>query len=429
MSAASGAYKLTEIGLLPVDWKVSQLRPLLSRAPRYGIGAAAVRDDGVLPSYIRITDISEDGRYAPDPPVAVDHASSSMYFLCPGDLVVARTGASVGKSYLYDSSDGRLVYAGFLICITPSMHRLDPRYLSYCMQSGRYWDWVRQTSTRSGQPGINSREYASLSIPVPELDEQQRIAQALGDLDSLIASVRRLIVKQRAIRRGMLYQLLTGTSRLSGFSSPWQERCLGDHVRFLNTATNSRAELNSTTGIKYLHYGDIHTSTDVTLDAARTEMPRLEPARVKTADRLRPGDLVFVDASEDEDGVGRAIEITGVPDEGLIAGLHTIACRFDKAVLTDCFKAYLQFCPQFRRALLRLAAGTKVLATSRSHIASVRMSLPDPPEQLAIASALSDVDDGIELLHRRLAKIVDVRRGTMQQLLTGRTRLPVEESA
>jgi len=138
---------------------------------------------------------------------------------------------------------------------------------------------------------------------------------------------------------------------------------------------------------------------------------------------LAPGDLVFVDASEDLEGVGKSVEIIDVPNEGIVSGLHTIAARFDKAVLADGFKAYLQFCPQFIGTLRRLAAGTKVLATNRQHVASVKMELPCVAEQQAIATVLADMDTDIEALEHRRDKARQIKQGMMQQLLTGRVRL------
>lgn len=87
----------SEVGEIPVDWTVSSLAPLLSEKPRYGINAAAVPLSGDIPTYIRITDISEDGRFDPSPPVGVLSPFSTNYLLKDGDLVFARTGASVGK--------------------------------------------------------------------------------------------------------------------------------------------------------------------------------------------------------------------------------------------------------------------------------------------------------------------------------------------
>jgi len=121
-------------------------------------------------------------------------------------------------------------------------------------------------------------------------------------------------------------------------------------------------------------------------------------------------------------------EITGVPSEGAVPGLHTIAARFDKAVIADGFKAYLQFIPTFRDALLRLAAGTKVLATTRSYVSSITVSLPGAAEQAAIAEVLTDAESEISALRARLVKANAVKVGMVQQLLTGRTRLPIAES-
>ena len=141
-------------------------------------------------------------------------------------------------------------------------------------------------------------------------------------------------------------------------------------------------------------------------------------------DRLKDGDLVFVDASEDVGGVGRSVEIKGSKDRHMVSGLHTIAVRFDKSVLADGFKAYLQNHPTFRHHMRRLAAGTKVYATNRTHIASAEIPLPTLPEQRAIAAVLTDVDDLIGSLEALIAKRRAIKQAAMQELLTGRTRLP-----
>ncbi|MCK6490883.1 MAG: hypothetical protein L6R48_21740, partial [Planctomycetes bacterium] len=116
MSAAAvvpKGYKRTEVGVIPEEWEVIQLRECLAEPPRYGINAPAVPQSDLLPAYIRITDISEEGKYAPDSPVCVNRADAASYYLEDGDLVFARTGASVGKSYLHRNANGRLVFAGF----------------------------------------------------------------------------------------------------------------------------------------------------------------------------------------------------------------------------------------------------------------------------------------------------------------------------
>ncbi len=152
-------------------------------------------------------------------------------------------------------------------------------------------------------------------------------------------------------------------------------------------------------------------------------MPFLPANKAARLDPLTDGDLVFADASEDLNGVGKSVELSGVGGFRIVSGLHTIAARFDKQILADGFKAYLQFIPRFHQHLHRLAAGTKVLATNRAHIASAELALPGIDEQRAIAAVLSDMDTEIAALEARREKTRSLKQGLMQELLTGRTRL------
>jgi len=206
--------KPTELGEIPEDWEVVVLKDLLKESPKYGINAPAVPLEGKLPVYIRITDISEDGYFKPTEKVGVKSPFSDLYQLADGDLVLARTGASVGKSYLYRPEDGVLVYAGFLIKVTPEQSKLDPKFLFQYLQTERYWSWVTVNSMRSGQPGINGNEYGSLMLPWPEKEEQTAIATILSDMDAEIQALEQRLGKTRQIKQGMMQELLTGKTRL-----------------------------------------------------------------------------------------------------------------------------------------------------------------------------------------------------------------------
>jgi type I restriction enzyme S subunit len=155
----------------------------------------------------------------------------------------------------------------------------------------------------------------------------------------------------------------------------------------------------------------------------------LPESKASRLDRLRDGDVVFADASEDIAGVCKSVEIAGANNYEVVAGLHTITARFDKSVLADGFKSLLQHCPLFSRHLRRLAAGTKVYATNRSHIATVEMPLPKPDEQIAISEMLSDMDAELEALEARRNKVQSLKHAMLQELLTGKTRLVAPEAA
>lgn len=198
----------------PNRWRECCLGENLLRPPRYGINAAAVPLRPGIATYIRITDINDDGRFDPHPKVGVSHPNAASYILKTGELVLARTGASVGKSYLYDPRDGELVYAGFLINIAPDARQLNPKFLALFMQTEDYWNWVARTSMRSGQPGINGREYAQLPIALPSIDIQNAVAGTFADVDQQIEVLERRLHKSCAIKIGMMQQLLTGRARL-----------------------------------------------------------------------------------------------------------------------------------------------------------------------------------------------------------------------
>jgi type I restriction enzyme S subunit len=196
-------------------WTERSLQEYLLASPDYGINAPGVPASGNLPTYLRITDIDDDGRLMPEHRVAVHHPLAMDYVLGEGEIVFARTGASVGKTYLYNVSDGELVFAGFLIRARINCAKLRPEFFAAFTKTSRYWNWVRVMSMRSGQPGINGNEFATLSLSVPPaVEEQTVIADVICDMDSEIAALQAKVAKAQQIKQGMMQELLTGKVRL-----------------------------------------------------------------------------------------------------------------------------------------------------------------------------------------------------------------------
>jgi type I restriction enzyme, S subunit len=190
------------------DWAAAPMGTLLIGSPDYGVNAAAVPFSEHLPRYLRITDISEDGRYLREKQVSVDLEATDESYLDEGDIVLARTGASVGKSYQYRKEDGRLVFAGFLIRVKPHPRKLVSTYLANFLTTGQFWKWVAVNSARSGQPGINSSEFSSMTIPLPPtLTEQQRIASCLSSLDALVTAETQKHEALKTHKKGLMQQL------------------------------------------------------------------------------------------------------------------------------------------------------------------------------------------------------------------------------
>ena len=369
------------------------------------------------------------------PTLAKDHARR-LDRLSEGDLVFVDASediGGVGKSIEIMGSEGHQLVSGLhTIAVRFNKAVLSDGFKAYLQFCPGFRNHLRRLATGTKVYATNRVHITTAELRVPPLPEQRAIAAVLGDVDALIGSLEALITKKRAIKQAAMQQLLTGRTRLLGFEREWQTRRLGNHLRFLRHGSFPRSYLvpNGEVGggVKYLHYGDIHTSEQVYLDPTATALPTLAKDHARRLDRLSEGDLVFVDASEDIGGVGKSIEIMGSEGHQLVSGLHTIAVRFNKAVLADGFKAYLQFCPGFRDHLRRLAAGTKVYATNRVHIATAELRVPPLPEQRAIAAVLTDMDSEIAALGRRLAKTQALKQGMMQQLLTGSIRLPIPDA-
>lgn len=196
------------------EWAIKSLGDCLLNPPDYGINAPAVDFSDQLPTYIRITDITDDGKFKPNPKVSVKTHNLEQYTLKQGDILFTRTGASVGKSYLYTKKDGPLIFAGFLIRVRTKQEELLPEFLFALTKTENYWKWVTVMSMRSGQPGINGNEYKQLPIPVPSIEEQTAIAAILSDMDTDITELETRLGKVRQVKQGMMRELLTGRTRL-----------------------------------------------------------------------------------------------------------------------------------------------------------------------------------------------------------------------
>lgn len=178
----------------------------------YGIAASAVEYSTDLPTYLRITDINDDGTLNLDGLKSVDDSNSAKYHLAPNDIVFARTGASTGRNYFFDGSDGNFVYAGFLIKFKIDPSKVNPRYIKYYCRSKTYFDWVASFNTGSTRGNINAQTLGNMPVVDIPREQQDALVDTLSALDARIAenkkinhhlaSVRSATVSSRDMRRG-----------------------------------------------------------------------------------------------------------------------------------------------------------------------------------------------------------------------------------
>lgn len=158
----------------------------------YGIGASAVDYSDELYTYLRITDINDDGTLNKNDLKSVDDVDAKNYLLNENDVVFARTGNSTGKAYYYDKMDGELVYAGFLIKFSLDPSKINPKFMKYYVLSKDYKGWVNSMCTGSTRPNINAKMYGNMELILPPREQQDFLVNILGEIDNKIEINKRI---------------------------------------------------------------------------------------------------------------------------------------------------------------------------------------------------------------------------------------------
>lgn len=189
------------------DWEKVKLKDV-TESIEYGLNASAKEFDGEN-KYIRITDIDdvsrkfkEDSLTSPD----INVSECDNYLLCEKDILFARTGASVGKTYLYDKKDGKVYFAGFLIRARIK-EKFDSKFIFQNTLTDRFTQYVKVTSQRSGQPGVNGKEYGEYELYVPKYEEQQSIGSYFSNLNNLINSYQEKVSQLETLKKKLLQDM------------------------------------------------------------------------------------------------------------------------------------------------------------------------------------------------------------------------------
>ncbi|WP_368900116.1 restriction endonuclease subunit S [Mixta calida] len=196
-----------------VGMKLIKLGELLKEKPAYGANASACEHVFGSVRYVRITDINDRGRLL-DSKVSLSLPDYKDYLLHDGDIIIARSGNTVGKSYLYNVNDGHCAYAGYLIRFRTDINKLLPRYLSQFLMTEFYWNWIKNNIKVGAQPNINAQQYQSLEIPICPLSVQENIINILETIDSKIDLLEQQKSETQLLKKGLMQKLLTGEWRV-----------------------------------------------------------------------------------------------------------------------------------------------------------------------------------------------------------------------
>lgn len=269
------------------------------------------------------------------------------------------------------------------------------------------------------QQVFNTGLASNLCILLPPFEEQHQIAYALADLDDLISQLARLVAKKQSIKRGMMQQLLTGKTRLRGYIGEWSTREIGEFARV--TAGGTPATSVSRYwggGIRWMSSGELHQKR---VNEVRGRITA-DGLRESSAQLLPPGSVLIGLAGQGKTRGTVAISKVDLTTNQSIAGILP-GLEHDSRFL------YYNLDTRYDELRGESTGDGGRGGLNLAIIKRLKVHMPDVLEQTAIADVLSEVDDEIDILRRRLAKTEDIRQGMMQELLTGRARLPIAELA
>jgi len=381
-------YKRTEVGVIPEDWKNVRLgdvaEVIMGQSPagntynKNGLGTPLINGP---------TEFTD--KY----PIKIQWTTQPTKLCKPEDLLLCVRGSSTGRINIADDE----YCLGRGVAAIRGRDNSDTKFLTY--QVGLGIEKILTLSAGSTFPNVDGKAIRSIEIILPPLTEQRVIAKALSDVDGLIAALDKLIAKKRAIKQAAMQQLLTGKTRLPGFSGEWETKRLGDLLAY-ERPDNYIVQDAEYTDQGYIPVLTANKSFILGYTNEDFGVCRDVPA------------IVFDDFTTDCKYVNFSFKVKS-------SAIKLLRARNDAVDLRYVFE---------RMQLIRFSLGNH----KRYYISEyqdIELAVPNHDEQVAIATILSDMDAEIEALEQRRDKVKQIKQGMMQQLLTGRIRLVKPKTA
>lgn len=307
------------------------------------------------------------------------------------------------------------------VALIKDIQKANMLYLYYYLQSKNTVDQLADQADGGNQKFIALNKIRNFATLLPSESEQEHIAKTLVCFDTHLDNLTELIEKKRNIRDGALEDLVSGRTRLKGFHDAWIEYSFDDFFTLLSNNTLSRDKLSRNGIIGNIHYGDVLIKYQNCL-TNKDEIPYIKKCiDTKSFKLLQVGDVIIADTAEDET-VGKAIQICDVSIP-VVGGLHTIVCRPNYNTTLGYLGYYINS-KCYHDQLYPYITGIKVSSISKKAIKTTFLKIPSSiDEQKEIVHIIAAMDEEIDALESERDKIIQIREGAMDDLLTGRVRL------
>ena len=406
-------YRQTEAGWIPDQWEVSTVGHEFE--VKLGKMLDAERNVGVPKPYLGNKAVQWDRiDISALPTVPLSRADIEKYRLQEGDLLVCE-GGEVGRCAIWDAPIDECYYQKALHRLRPLRgfnSRVMAALLRHWSDAGLLANYVTQTSIAH----LPREKFMEVPMPVPPAAEQRAIAGALSDMDSLLAGLDRLIAKKRDLKQAAMQQLLTGQTRLPGFQGEWEEKQLGDVCAFRTGPFGSALHKSDYISDGVPLVNPMHI-VEGTIIPTRDMTVTVYAAHRLSEFLLREGDVIIGRRGD----MGRCA-VVRPSQHGWLCGTGSLIVR----VVRDAVPEFIQRILSSRQVITAIensSVGTTMTNLNQGVLRQLSLRLPEPSEQAAIASVLSDMDAELTALEARRDKTRVLKQAMMQELLTGKTRL------
>jgi type I restriction enzyme S subunit len=410
-------FKQTEAGSIPQEWEASPFYSTVSVVGGQVDPKKSPYNEMILvaPDHIE----RNTGRLLAKVTAKDQGAISGKYQFRSGDVIYSKIRPNLCKATLADF-DG--LCSADMYALRPSGD-VQSRYILNVLLAHKFTSFATSVSMRSGMPKINREELAQYYFPLPTLPEQRAIAEALSDVDDLINSLDKLIAKKRAIKQATMQQLLTGKTRLPGFSGEWNRRTLGSILKEFKNGYAFSASGYVAQGIPIITMAQIGLDGTFQYSPEKMNYWRADHSAMLKDFVISNRALIvaMTDVTPEKNLIGRMAEID-VQENFLlnqrVGWLKLIESEADTSFIRaySCTDQWRRYCIGSASLGVQANIGTKELRTGEIY-------LPSLDEQTAISRVIDSMNSDILKLVEKIQKIKVVKQGMMQELLTGKTRL------
>ncbi len=409
-------YKRTEVGVIPDDWEVMMLPETCWFQEGPGLRQWQFTTSGM--KVINVTNL-ENGVLnldRTDRHIALSEFSRlyQHFAIDAGDMVMASSGNSYGKTAIVRDLDLPLMMNTSVIRMKP-IGKTVYGFLWAFLNSSLFKDQINLMITGGAQPNFGPYHLKRVYLPFPPPREQHAIAAALSDVDGLIGALDALIEKKRAIKQAAMQQLLTGKTRLPGFEGEWIKRQIKDITEIPVTDGPHLTPKFLPEGVPFLSVNNLSSNRVDTTDLRYISLTDHQVFSKKC--KPKKWDILLGKAAS----VGKVAIVDFDWEFNIWSPIALIRIRYPNIPR---FIYYSMQAPEVVKQIEYFTNSSSQGNIGMGDIEKLELNLPTPEEQTAIATILSDMDAGIAALEHRREKAVQIKQGMMQQLLTGRIRLP-----